>query len=175
MSQSLVFTKKRTFVWQRENWELFKEKSFQNTLAPKSEPSDLIHCISNDQVKEEQLQYIIPILRQLSQQKRWVMLIAPPSIPQALSIENYGINTDYVLVVHPHSNLNPFEILERALRSGSCSAVLGWTEQVDEHHMDLLKIAAQQGNTLGFVFSDPSSDSIAAASPSRKITAGYIH
>ncbi len=41
---------------------------------------------------------------------------------------------------------------EQALRSGTCRAVLVWSEQVDSRRLRRLQLAAEEGDCLGIVF-----------------------
>ncbi|MEM7099814.1 MAG: translesion DNA synthesis-associated protein ImuA [Pseudomonadota bacterium] len=118
-----------------------------------------------------ELRLLVPTLKALSQyENRWIAWVNPPFIPYAPALASIGIDVSKILLIHPTRNSksgisgisgiskaqqdkrwqDTMWSLERAAKSGSCSAVLAW---VDEKRLGLretqrLQNAAKQGQTL---------------------------
>ena len=72
----------------------------------------------------------------------WLAWVSPPYQPYAPALAACGIDIDRVLVVRS----GPAAwVMEQALRSGSCSAVLGWVNAIDMSSLRRLQLAAEQG------------------------------
>lgn len=99
-----------------------------------------------------ELSLLMPMLAKLSEQKRWILWVAPPFIPYAPALSRWNVDISRVLVVHPKQIKDLLWTLEQGLKSGSCAAVLGWLEQVDNSALRRLQLAAEQGNSLGILF-----------------------
>lgn len=115
--------------------------------------ADLVELLCNVQGIGE-LRLLMPILAQLShEQRRWIAWIAPPHIPYAPALAAYGIDINRILLIHPRTARNALWALEQALKTGTCSAVLGWPGD-ELRHQDIrrLQVAARQGGTLGLLF-----------------------
>lgn len=94
-----------------------------------------------------ELSIVLPALAKISHQKKWVLWVAPPAMPYAPALKGAGINIDRVLVVHPKTHQEALWCLEEGLKSGHCSAVLGWLYQWDKNPIRRLQLAAQQSNS----------------------------
>lgn len=84
-------------------------------------------------------------------QHRWLVLVAPPSVPRAAALSIAGIDPSRVLLVHPNT-ADGLATIERALQSGTCGAVLAWLESNDGQTIDRLRIAAEAGHAWGIMF-----------------------
>lgn len=99
------------------------------------------------------LHVLMPTLSQLSQDEdRWICWVAPPCIPYAPDLLGSGIDLSRVLLVHPKMTQDGLWAIEQSLCSGTCSAVLAWATIDDSAVLRRLKLAAEAGNTLGFLF-----------------------
>ena len=78
---------------------------------------------------------VLPALRQLSQQQRWMLWVAPPAIPYAPALHQSGIQLERILVVQSDDYQQALWCMEEGLRSGQCSAVLGWPQQWHKSHI----------------------------------------
>jgi cell division inhibitor SulA/protein ImuA len=101
-----------------------------------------------------ELRLLMPLLKQLSTQMRWIAWINPPFVPYAPALEAAGVDVSRILLIHPKSHKDALWSLERASRSGTCSLALAW---LDEKQLALkdtrrLQLAAKQGNTLTCLF-----------------------
>ncbi len=98
-----------------------------------------------------ELRLLLPALAELSRrQQRWVAWVNPPFIPYAPALQAAGVDINKILLIHPRQHDEALWALERACRSGTCSAALAW---LDESKLKLkdtqrLQVAAKQGGTL---------------------------
>ncbi|WP_051219324.1 translesion DNA synthesis-associated protein ImuA [Oceanobacter kriegii] len=99
-----------------------------------------------------ELSLILPALAKLSQQPRWILWVAPPAIPYAPTLSQAGVNLKHILVVRPKSYKEAIWCLEEGLRSGHCSAVLGWLGEWHKQHIRRLQIAAADADSHCWVW-----------------------
>ncbi len=79
----------------------------------------------------------------------WLAWIAPPYSPYAPALAAAGIDVHRMLVVRA----TPAEwAMEQALRSGACSAVLGWAACRDRQSLRRLQLAAEQACCFAVLF-----------------------
>jgi len=96
------------------------------------------------------LRQMLPALAGMCQ-SRWLLLVAPPEIPSVQQFIAAGIDPSRVLVLHPHA-VRGVSVIEQALRSGTCGAVLLWLQQRDEQTQRRLRQAAEAGRCWGVLF-----------------------
>jgi cell division inhibitor SulA/protein ImuA len=101
-----------------------------------------------------ELRLLLPALRELSRQARWIAWVNPPFIPYAPALRSAGVDIDKILLIHPKNHKDALWALERATRSGTCSAALAWLDEQQLKAGDTrrLQLAARQGNTLSCLF-----------------------
>lgn len=104
-----------------------------------------------------ELQLLMPALRALAapdrQPARWVAWLAPPCLPYAPALAAAGLDPARMLVVRPRAGVDALWAMEQSLRSGACAAALGWAGPVvDGHLLRRLKLAAEEGGSLAFLF-----------------------
>lgn len=90
-------------------------------------------------------------LEALSWQRRWLVWVAPPRRPSAREIQERGLDLRHQLIIHLRPGDDPLPLVERALASGHCSAVLAWPSAVSKAQQARLEQAAQQGQTLALL------------------------
>ena len=89
---------------------------------------------------------LIPVLNALSRgTKKSMALIAPPYIPYAPAFVRRGVDISRLLVVNCHRRIDVLWATEQALRSGTCAAVLVWSDGSDERLLRRLQLAAEEG------------------------------
>lgn len=116
------------------------------------QPSQLVELLYEEEGSGE-LRMVLPLLAQLSQQReRWVLWVDPPHIPYAPALQEAGIDLGQVLVVRSSSRRDRLWCLEQSLKSGCCSAVLGWLPPGQENVTRRLQVAATEGRCHGFLF-----------------------
>lgn len=101
-----------------------------------------------------EIRLLTPALSQLSQdQNRWLLMVAPPYIPYAPALLSMGIDISKVLVVTPKKSTDTLWVLEKALASQSCSAVLAWPQQpLKDMQLRRFQVACKAGHCLGVLF-----------------------
>jgi len=98
-----------------------------------------------------ELQLLLPLLAQLARQPRWIILLDPPHIPFAAAFSAAGVDLSRLLLVHSRSRGDAGWVMEQALKSGGCSAVLGWLPRADERLVRRLQLLASDHQGLGFL------------------------
>ena len=100
-----------------------------------------------------ELQILLPSLARLSREGRWLVWVAPPSLPSAPALAAHGIALGQVLWVKPAADKVGLWAMEQALRSPGTGAVLGWPgRRVEERQLRRLQLAAEEAGNLGFLF-----------------------
>jgi cell division inhibitor SulA/protein ImuA len=119
-----------------------------------------------------ELNLLVPALRELgsgeSGPRRWIAWIRPPHLPYAPALLGAGLDPARMLIVQPQGlrrglspqgtvpssqSLDPaLWAMEQALRSRACAAALGWADTVDSNSLRRLKLAAEEGGSLGILF-----------------------
>jgi cell division inhibitor SulA/protein ImuA len=99
-----------------------------------------------------ELSLLMPALAALSREghgEGWLAWIAPPYQPYAPALAACGIDLQRLLLVRA----GPADwAMEQALRSGACSAVLGWAEFRDRQGLRRLQLAAEQSRCMAVLF-----------------------
>ncbi len=101
-----------------------------------------------------ELQLVLPLLRHLSQQGKWILWISPPCMPYAPALTQAGIVTRQIIVVRP-DRVTPVQALwsmEKALQNEACALVLAWPDKLSGKHIRRLQLAASTGRTVGILF-----------------------
>ena len=112
-----------------------------------------------------ELSLLMPTLAQRTDSKRWLAWIDPPFIPYAPALAAAGIDLSRLLRVKAYNSAESLWALEQALRTGTCAAVLAWPGMLNTGQCRRLQLAAEAGDSYGFVFlpvSAASSGSVAA-------------
>lgn len=97
------------------------------------------------------LALLLPALASLSRQQRWLVLVAPPHIPYAPALAAHGVELQRLLLLRPLDRRERLWALEQTLRSGACSAVLAWPERLQGAALRRLQLAAEHGDSCGFL------------------------
>ncbi|MEM9742678.1 MAG: translesion DNA synthesis-associated protein ImuA [Pseudomonadota bacterium] len=106
-----------------------------------------------------ELQLLLPLMRTLSDQQRWIVWINPPHLPCAPALEAAGVDLGKILMIHPRSSEDLLWAMERCLQSGTASLVMTWVGGRALQEQDLtasqsrrLKLAAKAGRSLACLF-----------------------
>jgi hypothetical protein len=115
-------------------------------------PSQGLVEILADRTGIGELSLLLPALARLCGDERecgWLACISPPHPPYAPALAACGIDVSRILVVHAP----PAEwAMEQAVRSGACSAVLGWAACRERQSLRRLQLAAEQSRCLAVLF-----------------------
>lgn len=96
-----------------------------------------------------ELALLMPALASLTRaapavSKKWVAWVAPPFIPYAPALQQYGVDTGSVLMIHPaRGNKSCLWAIEQVVRSGSSAGVLAWITAADDVILRRLQLAAE--------------------------------
>ncbi|MBR9728083.1 cell division inhibitor SulA [Shewanella intestini] len=124
----------------------------QNSTELPAQPS--INTVRSDSRGEQELKNLAPQLATLSQQGRWIVLINPPHISYKQLLANAGVRTDRVLLVHSKDEVETLWAAEKALTSGTSSAVVCWTSSLDKRDSRRLQLVAKSAQAIGLVIEE---------------------
>jgi cell division inhibitor SulA/protein ImuA len=99
-----------------------------------------------------ELSLLMPALAALGhdeQEQGWIAWIAPPHHPYAPALAARGIDLRRLLVVRAQPAA---WAMEQALRSGACSAVIGWAAFRDRQGLRRLQLASEQSRCMAVLF-----------------------
>lgn len=82
----------------------------------------------------------------------WIAWVAPPFQPYAPALQQSGIDLTRVLIVRPKEDSELLWSAEQALSSGTCAAVLLWTDKLDDQAGRRLQLAAEKGHSWAVAF-----------------------
>jgi cell division inhibitor SulA len=99
-----------------------------------------------------ELRLVLPALKALVQAGEWIALIAPPHVPYAPALARHGIDPGRVIVVDTAEEKNRWWSAEQVLRANSAGALLFWPRAVNDAQTRRLQLAAQDSQSLAFVF-----------------------
>jgi protein ImuA len=105
-----------------------------------------------------ELSLVLPALAQCAASGGWICWVAPPHVPYPPALATVGLNLSRQLVIQPPAGKNETTdalwAMEQALLSGACDAVLAWVEPREAYWPRRLQLAAEQGESRGFLFRD---------------------
>ncbi|MFT5014825.1 MAG: hypothetical protein ACI9HY_002991 [Planctomycetaceae bacterium] len=128
-------------------------KSLDTLLVDDGWPNQGLTEVLHDQPGVGELRLLAPALASLSQtQNRWLLWIAPPYIPYAPALSRAGIDLSRLLIVNPDHQADRLWVLEKALASNSCSAVMAWPGQLNHKQLRRLQVASKTGHCLGVLY-----------------------
>ena len=99
-----------------------------------------------------EISLLIPALKKLSQQDRWIAWIDPPFIPYAPALVDNGVNLSQILIIHTQNKRDSLWAAETLLASNTASAALYWPGKVNNKIIRRLQLAASKGNCWGLLF-----------------------
>lgn len=105
-----------------------------------------------------ELKLLMPALARLSQPDQnagsagWIAWVAPPYQPYPPALVQWGVDISRVLVVRPGKSTEALWAAEQALASGNCSAVLLWSNSIDDASSRRLQLAAEESKSWAIVF-----------------------
>ncbi len=100
-----------------------------------------------------ELQLLLPLMRAVIAQGKWVLWISPPHQLYAPALVQAGVDTEQVLVVKADTSCrDALWSMEKALQSGSCGLVLAWQNWLPGRVLRRLQLAGETGDTLGVLF-----------------------
>lgn len=112
-----------------------------------------------------ELRLVAPALASVS--KRKVVLIAPPHTPNIIALAGLGLQPADVVWIKSTVTADALWAASEILRSGSCGAVLFWTNHIRQESLRRLHLAAQAAETLFYVMRPLAAAQDASPSPLR--------
>ena len=94
----------------------------------------------------------LPALAKLSQEKAWIAFVNPPYLPYAPALAGSNIDLSRIVLLRTRSSGESMWAMEQALRSGSCSAVLGFMRYCNERGLKRMQAAAEAGKCFAVYF-----------------------
>lgn len=113
----------------------------------------LTELISRDSGIGE-LRLLVPLLRRLTRERRFVVVLGPPQTPYAPALAGHGIDLDYLLVVQAAHAADRLWAVEQTLKSSGFGALLAWLPQprTRPEHLRRMQLAAQGTHGPAFLF-----------------------
>lgn len=105
-----------------------------------------------------ELRLLVPLLQQLTRERKVVILLAPPHIPYAPALASFGINLDYLIVIQATHAADRLWAVEQTLKSQAFGALLAWLpsgkneDKTRPEHLRRLQLAAQSAQGPVFLF-----------------------
>lgn len=101
-----------------------------------------------------ELRLLVPVLRQLTQAGKVVILLAPPLIPYAPALASFGIDLDYLIIIQASNAADRLWAVEQTLKSASFGALLAWLPEhrTRPEHLRRMQLAAQTATGPVFLF-----------------------
>ncbi|HVY67174.1 MAG TPA: translesion DNA synthesis-associated protein ImuA [Gammaproteobacteria bacterium] len=76
--------------------------------------------------------------------RKWIAWVAPPFVPYAPALQQHGVDTESLLMIHPaQGNKSRLWAVEQTVRSGSSAGVLAWITGADDVILRRLQLAAE--------------------------------
>ena len=101
-----------------------------------------------------ELRLLIPMLRQLTLERKVVIMLAPPLIPYAPALASFGIDLNYLIIIQAPNAADRLWAVEQTLKSTSFGALLAWLpqEKTQPEHLRRMQLAAQSSRGPVFLF-----------------------
>ncbi|MEA3156685.1 MAG: hypothetical protein QOK44_4274 [Betaproteobacteria bacterium] len=125
-------------------------------------PTGAITEIYAERAGVGEMKLTVTAAARLTQEGRWLSVIAPPHVPYAPALASHGIRLERLLLIQPGSVEDNLWAAEQALRASCCGAVLLWQDHINERALRRLQLAAESASTSLFLFR---SARVAPASP----------
>jgi hypothetical protein len=116
-------------------------------------PADGVTEFLHNRAGIGELRLLAPALARMThEQNRWVLFVSPPYIPYPPALAQAGIDLTRVIVSQPRAPKDYLWVLEKALASQSCSAVIAWPGRIHEKQIRRLQLASKDGYSWGILF-----------------------
>lgn len=102
--------------------------------------------------KADRVQMLLPMLTHLNQDARWLAWVDPPiQLLKRWREQSDKLCNDDIMIIRSDANHSALELSQRALRAGTCHAVIVWTEHLSQEQFDALEQASAEGDSHGIV------------------------
>lgn len=97
-------------------------------------------------------QMLLPMLTHLNQDQRWLAWVDPPiQMLKKWREQHQGLLGNDIMVIRSDKNQSALDLSEKALRAGTCHAVIVWSENLSQDQFEALEAASAEGNSHGIV------------------------
>ncbi|WP_299015073.1 cell division inhibitor SulA [uncultured Photobacterium sp.] len=131
--------------------QAYKSTFSTHTASPSySQPVKCPIEVNFSDEQQAQLAYFLRILKQANQQSRWIMFIGNDALIDKNLLQSAGIDLNKVLVLKNKKGLSAPRLMELALNSGNCSAVIA-SGDIECFTNKSIREAANNGASYAFV------------------------
>ena len=130
---------------------------------PKRALTELLH----DAQGLGELRLLLPALGRLAHSGETIVLVAPPYVPYAPAFAACGIEPARLRVVAAAESKDCWWAAEQVLRADSVGVLLFWPGSLNGQRLRRLQLAAQDSDTLAFLFAGTAAAAQASPSPLR--------
>lgn len=99
-----------------------------------------------------EIRLLLPALRQMQAEGRWVIWVAPPYRPYPPGLAQAGLDLSRTLCVDPATPTDLWWCLEKLLHHPACGIVMAWPSRCDNTILRRLQLAVEAGGALGALF-----------------------
>lgn len=99
-----------------------------------------------------ELRLLVPLLRRVTAEHRAVVAVAPPHVPYAPALAAFGVDLDWLVVVHAAAARERLWAIEQALASAAAGAVLAWLPHGSVRPEQIRRLQLAAGATVGVAF-----------------------
>jgi len=116
-----------------------------------------------------ELRLVVPLLKQLTRERKLAILLGPPHMPYAPALASFGIDLDYLIVIQATQAADRLWAVEQVLRSASFGTLLAWLPQgrTRPEHLRRMQLAAQATRGPVFLFRELPAQFEASPAPLR--------
>ncbi|MFY8273277.1 SulA-like leucine-rich domain-containing protein [Pseudoalteromonas sp. SSDWG2] len=95
---------------------------------------------------------LLKIIHRYNKSKGWTLLVAPDHIPSRDLLDSCSIDTNKLLVIRRKHIVDVEYVLNCALQNGRYSAVVTWTDIVDEQQLESMQLNTQNAKAQLYCF-----------------------
>lgn len=95
---------------------------------------------------------LAPALSTLARAGRYILWIAPPYLPHAPALVQWGLPLERLLIIQTRGLQESLWAAEQALRCPAVGAVLSWPVEIADRNVRRLQLAAAAGGSLGILY-----------------------
>jgi cell division inhibitor SulA/protein ImuA len=102
-----------------------------------------------------ELRLVMPTLARITHSERYIALISPPYIPFPAALSQHGVQLERMVVIRAENPADALWACEQTLRCKSFGAVLAWPTTIKDREIRRLQLAAEAGQSIGFLYRSP--------------------
>lgn len=103
---------------------------------------------------------LLPLLKQYSHESRWLLWLNPQQKLNRTWLKEADLPLNKIIQLNHINTITTVDLMEKALKSGNYSVVLGWLPEISPEEMKRLEYAASQGKSLGFIMRQQNNNNI---------------